>query len=150
MNLIKAHGGKRSRPFSFEKSATFPPQADDVLVDSLSFVAAGGRDLWAEPPQLLSILNCKSNKVTQKKRKFNFYIPQLILSELILSDPQIFNPLSSLSPPHSPLSIVRLFLTSMSLVIFCFLFFFFLFIMFQLKVRSYGICPSPSGLFHLT
>ena len=32
------------------------------------------------------------------------------------------NPLSSLSPPHSPLPIVRLFLTSMSLVIFCFLF----------------------------
>ena len=29
------------------------------------------------------------------------------------------NPLSSLSPPHSPLTIVRLFLTSMSLVIFC-------------------------------
>ena len=36
------------------------------------------------------------------------------------------NPLSSLSPPHSPLSIVRLFLTSISLVIFCFLFFFYL------------------------
>ena len=33
------------------------------------------------------------------------------------------NPLSSLSPPHYPLSILRLFLTSMSLVIFCFLFF---------------------------
>ena len=32
------------------------------------------------------------------------------------------NPLSSLSPPHSPLTTVRLFLTSMSLVIFCFLF----------------------------
>ena len=32
------------------------------------------------------------------------------------------NPLSSLSPTHSPLTIVRLFLTSMSLVIFCFLF----------------------------
>ena len=32
------------------------------------------------------------------------------------------NPLSSLSPPHFPLPIVRLFLTSMSLVIFCFLF----------------------------
>ena len=31
-------------------------------------------------------------------------------------------PLSSLSPPHSPLPIVRLFLTSMSLIIFCFLF----------------------------
>ena len=33
------------------------------------------------------------------------------------------NPLSSLSPPHSPLAIVRLFLTSMSLVKFCLLFF---------------------------
>ena len=32
------------------------------------------------------------------------------------------NPLSSLSLPHSPLTIVRLFLTSMSLVIFCLLF----------------------------
>ena len=32
------------------------------------------------------------------------------------------NSLSSLSPPHSSLTIVRLFLTSMSLVIFCFLF----------------------------
>ena len=27
--------------------------------------------------------------------------------------------------------------------------FFLLLIMFQLKVRSYGICPSTSGLFHL-
>ena len=32
------------------------------------------------------------------------------------------NPLSPLSLPHSPLAIVRLFLTSMSLVIFCLLF----------------------------
>ena len=32
------------------------------------------------------------------------------------------NPLSSLSPPHSPLAIARLFLTSMSLVIFCLFF----------------------------
>ena len=32
------------------------------------------------------------------------------------------NPLYSLSPPNSPLAIVRLFLTSMSLVIFCLLF----------------------------
>ena len=31
-------------------------------------------------------------------------------------------PLSPLSPPHTPLAIVRLFLTSMSLVIFCLLF----------------------------
>ena len=32
------------------------------------------------------------------------------------------NPLSPLSPPHYPLDLVRLLLTSMSLVIFCFLF----------------------------
>ena len=32
------------------------------------------------------------------------------------------NPLFPLSPPHSPLAIVRLFLTSMSLVVCCFLF----------------------------
>ena len=34
------------------------------------------------------------------------------------------NPLFPLSPPHTPLAIVILFLTSMSLVIFCLLFFF--------------------------
>ena len=33
-----------------------------------------------------------------------------------------YRPLSPVSPPHSPLAIVRLFLTSMSLVIFCLLF----------------------------
>ena len=33
-----------------------------------------------------------------------------------------YDPLSPLSPPHSPLVIVRLFLTSMSLAIFCLLF----------------------------
>ena len=33
-----------------------------------------------------------------------------------------YRPLSPLSPPHSPLAIVTLFLISMSLVIFCFLF----------------------------
>ena len=55
-------------------------------------------------------------------------------------------PFSPLSLPSSPLAIVRLFLTSMSLVIFCLPF---SFVMFQLKVRSYGICPSPPGLFHL-
>ena len=32
------------------------------------------------------------------------------------------NPHSSVSPPHSPMTIVRLFLTSMSLVIFCLIF----------------------------
>ena len=57
------------------------------------------------------------------------------------------NPLFPLSPPHSPLATARLFPTSMSLV--GFVCFFLLLIMFQLKVRSYGICPSPPGLFHL-
>ena len=55
--------------------------------------------------------------------------------------------LSPLSPLHSPLAIVRLFLTSMSLVIFFLLFLLLLIV--QLKVRSYGICPLPPGLFHL-
>ena len=50
MNLIKAHGGKGSWPFSFERLATSPPQADHVLVDLFSSVADGGA-LWAEPPQ---------------------------------------------------------------------------------------------------
>ena len=47
------------------------------------------------------------------------------------------NPSPHYSFPHSPLAIVRLLLTAMSLVIFCFCFFLLL-IMFQLKVRSYG------------
>ena len=58
----------------------------------------------------------------------------------------VWEPFSPLSLPLSPLAIVTL-LTSMSLVIFCVLFL--LLIMFQLKVRSYGICPSPPGLIHL-
>ena len=58
-----------------------------------------------------------------------------------------WKPFSPLSLPHFPLAIVKLFLTSMTLIIFCLFVFSFL-IMFQLKVRSYGICPSPPGLFH--
>ena len=52
-------------------------------------------------------------------------------------------------PPHiSPLVTVRLFLISMSHRLYypCL---FVLVISFQLKVRSYGICPSLPGLFHL-
>ena len=41
--------------------------------------------------------------------------------------------------PHCPLP------TRLWLYFVCF---FLLLIMFQLKVRSYGICPSPPGLFH--
>ena len=43
MNPIKAHWGKSSWPFSFERLATVPPQADHVLVDLLSSVVARGR-----------------------------------------------------------------------------------------------------------
>ena len=53
------------------------------------------------------------------------------------------NPLSSLSPPHSPLAIVRLFWTSMSLVIFCLLFSSVHYV--PVKGETYGICPSPPG-----
>ena len=42
LNPIKAHWGTGSWPFSFERSATFPPQADPVLVDLFSSVAARG------------------------------------------------------------------------------------------------------------
>ena len=45
MNLIKAHGGKGSGPFSFERSATSPPQADHVLVDLFFIVADWGAAL---------------------------------------------------------------------------------------------------------
>ena len=44
------------------------------------------------------------------------------IAKLFKSNTSSCNPLSSLSPPHSPLATVRLFLTSMSLVRFCLLF----------------------------
>ena len=50
MNLIKAHGGKGSGPFSFERSATSPPQADHVLVD-LFFICGGLGGCVKAPPQ---------------------------------------------------------------------------------------------------
>ena len=58
-----------------------------------------------------------------------------------------WKPFPPLSPPTSPLVTVRLFLISMSLVIFaCFSL---LLIMFELKLRSYGICLSLPSLLHL-
>ena len=42
LNPIKAHWRKSSWPFSFERLATFPPQADHVFVDLFLSVAAGG------------------------------------------------------------------------------------------------------------
>ena len=50
LNPIKARWGKGSRPFSSERSATFPPRADHVLVDLFSSVAARGGALRVEPP----------------------------------------------------------------------------------------------------
>ena len=49
LNPIKSCWGTGSWLFSFERSATFPPQADHVLVDLFSSVAARGAS-WAEPP----------------------------------------------------------------------------------------------------
>ena len=49
MNLIKAHGGKGSWLFSFERSAMSPPHADYVLVDLFSSMEAEG-PLQVEPP----------------------------------------------------------------------------------------------------
>ena len=53
LNPIKGHWGKVTWPFSFERSATFPPQADHVLVDLFSSVVrgvGGGRALQQSPP----------------------------------------------------------------------------------------------------
>ena len=51
LNPIKAHWGKGSWPFSFERLATFPPQADHVLVDLFSSMVAGrgGPCKWSPP-----------------------------------------------------------------------------------------------------
>ena len=50
LNPIKAHWGTGSWSFSFERSATFPSQADHVLVDLFS--SAVDRGLWGQsPPQ---------------------------------------------------------------------------------------------------
>ena len=49
MNLIKAHGGKGSGLFSFERLATSPPQADHVLVD-LFFIHGGWGGCVKAPP----------------------------------------------------------------------------------------------------
>ena len=57
------------------------------------------------------------------------------------------NPLSSRSPPYSPLSIVRLFLTSMSLVIFCLLFFFSIYyVPLKGEIIWYLTLKNPSNL----
>ena len=49
INPIKAHWGTGSWPFSFERWAIFPPQADHVLVDLFSFMAAGAGVCRGDP-----------------------------------------------------------------------------------------------------
>ena len=49
VNLIKAHGGKGSGPFSFERLATSPPQADHILV--VLFFFNGGPGGCVKAPQ---------------------------------------------------------------------------------------------------
>ena len=51
MNPIKAHWGNGSWSFSFERSVSFPLQADHVLVDLFSSVQTGG-SVGKAPPQL--------------------------------------------------------------------------------------------------
>ena len=50
INPIKAHWGKGSWPFSFERLATFPPQADHVLGELFSSWCEEAGGLRAEPP----------------------------------------------------------------------------------------------------
>ena len=57
MNLIKAHGGKSSGPFTLERLAASPPQADHVLVD-LFFICGGWGGCVKAPPQHLQFLLC--------------------------------------------------------------------------------------------
>ena len=60
INPVKARWGTGSWPFSFESSATFPPQADQVLVNLFSSLGAGGA-LQAEPPHIVQkIFLCHS------------------------------------------------------------------------------------------
>ena len=56
MNLIKAHGGKGSGPFSFERLATSPPQADHVLVDL--FFIHGRRGAAVKLPDSYRMVPC--------------------------------------------------------------------------------------------
>ena len=53
----KTHWGKGSWPFSFERSATFPPQADHVLVDLFSSAAHGGLCGQSSPPTENNMVN---------------------------------------------------------------------------------------------
>ena len=61
MNLIKAHGGKGSRPFYFERLATFPPQADHVLVVLFFIRGRPGGCIKAPDRLLLKITKISDN-----------------------------------------------------------------------------------------
>ena len=64
---IKAHWGKVSWSFSFERSATFPPQADHVLVDLFSSAVDGG--LWGQRSPTVKGNFMWWRDIVEKKRK---------------------------------------------------------------------------------
>ena len=66
---------------------------------------------------------------------------------VVPENPSLLSPPLPLSPPHPCGYCYNVLNFNVSgYILFAF---FLLLIVFQLKVRSYGICPSPPGLFHL-
>ena len=64
INPIKAHWGTGSWPFSFERLATFPPQADHVLVDLfLSVADSRGLGICGRSSAKISVLNSASDRL---------------------------------------------------------------------------------------
>ena len=84
INPIKVHGGTCSWPFSLEKSATFPPQTDHVLVDLFSSMADRWGALWAKLPKLWkeSIYLHQKEKKKKPKNKFNQGDKRSVLKKL--------------------------------------------------------------------
>ena len=62
LNPMKAHWGTGSWSFPFEGVATFPPQADHVLVDLFSSVADGG--LCGQSSLTLHLWGCGPSNIT--------------------------------------------------------------------------------------
>ena len=77
MTLIKALGEKGSRPFSFERLATFPPQADHVLV--VFFLVRGGtRGAALKPPTVYFCLSSCVHVVILLLLLFYLYMEKLL------------------------------------------------------------------------
>ena len=70
----KTHWGKGSWPFSFERSAPFPPQADHVLVDLFSSAADGGLCGQSPPPQRITWWTSIHRTITLLQQLSAFYL----------------------------------------------------------------------------